>query len=103
MGRERSSFSKRTSAYKRLLLSPANDPPLSIVPVLFDTVDLNKVSRTTVTPPELTTDTPILNAFEPTVPFILGLLGLNIEFPCARALEIFSSMIRYVGWGGDRL
>lgn len=39
-----------------------------------------------MTPPQLTGDTPILDTFEPSVPFVLGLFGLNIQLASSCAL-----------------
>jgi hypothetical protein len=50
------------------------------------TLDLDKVSRSAVTPPKLTGDAPVELTLEPAVPIALGLSGADLEFPGTSAL-----------------
>jgi hypothetical protein len=58
-----------------------------VVPgILLEPLEANEVGGTSVPPPELTRDAPILDAFEPAVPVVFGLFGCDEEFPCFGAL-----------------
>lgn len=55
--------------------------------VLFFTLDPNEVSRTTVSPPELARNTPILDILKPTVPIRLRLFRCYVQFAGSCALH----------------
>lgn len=48
-----------------------------------------KVRWTSVAPPKLARDTPVLDTFQPTVPFVLGRLGIDREFSGFGTLDGF--------------
>lgn len=57
--------------------------------ILVVAFNVDEVCRATMSPPELTRDTPILDTIEPPVPLVLGGFGLNEKFASAGSL-----------WGG---
>ena len=70
--------------------------------VLILTLDIDEVRGATVTPPELTRDTPVLDALQPPVPLILGLLRLDEEFAGSCALdELIRSLVSSLMFGTD--
>lgn len=69
-------------------MSDAISVDLSGTHVLILTLDVDEVRRTSVSPPELTRDTPILDTLEPAIPLGFGRLGRDLKFSGACPLEV---------------
>ena len=62
-----------------LLLSPASEPELLLGDISSASLDLGKVRRALVTPPELSADTPVIDVLHPAVVTSLGSLGPDLD------------------------
>src|ERR1700733_4998141 len=62
--------------------------------ILLNALNIYEISRTPMTPPQLSGYTPVLDPFEPSIPVILRLFGRNNQFasPCA----LYSDMKRCI-------
>jgi hypothetical protein len=76
-----------------LFFGSTDDPAVIVGLIRSLTVNDNQVRWASVTPPQLTRDTPILRIGQPSSPLVGRALGKDLEFTCGRSSKRFGGSV----------